>query len=308
MSIANLKKLNINNYGNLNIEKIFDKTLANSATNFFSSPKKPEEYNMNSMSQTQMLNRNNYPSLLLSSNNNQNKLNLNMNKFNIIKEGKNIEKEKLYDDNIKLKEKINLLNKEKVNLKSEIHKKDAEIIKINKLIQEYMTVSDGKLNNISSSLPNENNFLLNLNGINAGNNFSNANSKLLEKSNSNQLIYNLKKQYKELKKQHNDKCLEIENIKKNIKHTKVIELKMENQTFMDEIKNINKKMENYIEKIKIYEAVQNEYFLLLESNKKQTQLLTQLKEENLSYSQHIEVLNEKLSQQISKQDLIKELE
>lgn len=291
---------NLNN-GNLNNEKFLDKG-AISANNFFSSPKN-NNFNENQGNHNLINNsmsNHNYPSLLLSGTNNQNKLNIN--KPNIIKEGKNIEKEKLYDDNIKLKEKINFLNKEMISLKSDIHKKDAEIMKTNKLIQEYM--GDNKNNFIGNS--NENNFFLNNLNLNLNGN-SNTN-KLFEKSNNNQLIYNLKKQYKELKNKLIDKNTELESVKKTIKHTKIIELKIENKTLSDEIKNISNKLENYIDKIKNYENMQSEYYIVLENLRKQTNLLNQLKEENDIYNSKIEELNGKLNSQIKKQDLVKELE
>jgi hypothetical protein len=242
----------------------------------------------------------NYPSLLLSARNNQNKLNIN--KLNVVKEGKNIEKEKLYDDNIKLKEKINFLTKEMISLKSEIHKKDAEIIKTNKLIQEHM--SENKNNFIGHST--ENNLFLNNLNLNLNGNCQNNN--LLERSNNNQLIYNIKKQYKELKKKLIDKTTELESFKKTMKHTKLIELKVENQTLNEEIKNMNVKLENYIDKTKLYENLQSEYFIVLENFKKQSSLVNQLKEENVTYLLKIKELSEKINSQIKKQDLVKELE
>lgn len=240
----------------------------------------------------------NYPSLLLSATNHQKKLNIN--KFNIFKEGKNIEKEKLYDDNIKLKEKINFLNKEMISLKSEIHKKDAEIIKSNKLIQEYM----GESKNIFMPTAHENNQLFN--NLNLGAN--STSNKLFEKSNNSQLIYNLKNQYKELKKKLMDKTTELDSLKKTIKHTKIVELRVENQTFSEEIKNMNLKLESQIEKIKYYENLQSEYLIVLENFKKQTTLVNQLKEENASYAAKVKEITEKLNSHLKKQELIKELE
>jgi chromosome segregation ATPase len=223
-----------------------------------------------------------------------------LNKFNVVKEGKNIEKEKLYDDNIKLKEKINQLNKEIINLKSEVHKKDSEIIKINKLINEY--VGEEKLNFMENN--NENNLVLSkMNFI--GNSQTN---KLYEKSNHHQLIYNLKKQYKELKKQLEDKSTELDFVKKNIKNTKIIELKYENQTYVEEIKNINNKIESYIERLKNFETMQSEYFIILENFKKQSTLINQLREENSLYSEEIRNLEDKLNNQFTKYDIIKEFE
>ena len=63
-----------------------------------------------------------------------------------------------------------------------------------------------------------NNLNLNLNHFNGNGN--SQNNKLLEKSNNNQLIYNLKKQYKELKKQLTDKSAELESIKNSCDYFK----------------------------------------------------------------------------------------
>jgi len=243
----------------------------------------------------------NYPSLLLSATSHPNKLNLN--KFNIVKEWKNIEKEKLYDENIKLKEKINFFNKEMITLRSEIQKKDAEIMKTNKLIHEFMGET---MNNLIGSA-NENNLLQNLN-LNLNLNGNNQSNKLLEKSNNNQLIYNLKKQYKEIKKKLMDKTAEVDSIKKTLKHTKLVELKVENQTLNEEIKNMNSKLENQIEKIKQYENIQSEYFIVLENYKKHGTLVNQLKEENAFATAKVKELTQKLSNQVKNQDLVKELE
>jgi len=189
-----------------------------------------------------------------------------------------------------------------ISLKSEIHKKDAEIIKTNKLIQEHM--SENKNNFIGHS--NENNIFFNNQNLNLNGNCQNNN--LLKRSNNNQLIYNIKKQYKELKKKLIDKTTELESIKKAMKHTKLIELKVENQTLNEEIKNMDVKLENYIDKTKLYENLQSEYFIVLENFKKQSSLVNQLKEENVNYLLKIKELNEKINSQIKKQDLVKELE
>jgi len=248
----------------------------------------------------------NYPSLLLSNNYNQNKLNLNLNKFNVVKEGKNIEKEKLYDDNIKLKEKINFLNKERINLKSEIYKKDSEIIKINKLIVDYMGEGKNNLNVNKYDNRLTGNINLNLNNFDVHSNH--LSNKLFEKSNNNQLIYNLKKQYKEIKKQLSDKIAELEIIKKSFKHTKILELKLENQTLIEEIKNMNAKLDNYIERVKYFENKQSEYFLLFENFKKQTLLLNQVREENFSFSKQVKELSDELNSKMNQNELTKELE
>ena len=186
---------------------------------------------------------------------------------------------------MQLKEKINNLNKDLIFLKSELHKKDSEISKTNKIIQEYM--KEGQNNNYNNH---------------------HQDNKLIEKSSNNQLIYNLKKQFKEIKKLLSDKNTELEGIKKTLKLTKLLELKVENQTLIDEIKNMNTKLENSLEKLKYFENLQSEYYIILENFKKQNSILSQLREENTNGSIQNKELSEKLNQQVSKNELLKDLE
>lgn len=248
------------------------------------------------------MNQNKINSLSQSMGNNlgQSQIGFNPNKFNIIKEGKNIEKEKLYEDNIKLKEKINSMTKELIQYKSEILKKEAEISKSNKLINDH--INEGL--NLNANI-NDNNIICINNACSANN--PNA-GKLIEKSNHNRLLYNIKNQYKDIKRQLNEKIDEIEKIKKTMKHTKLVEYKIENNTLSDEIKQLYGKIEVFSDRIKYYENMQSEFLVVLENNKKLNGLIGNLKEENEGLSIEVKNLNEKISSQMSKQEIMKELE
>ena len=49
------------------------------------------------------------------------------------------------------------------------------------------------------------------------------------------LVINIKKQYKELKKDYEKSLQELDNAKRNIKYTKINELNFENQIFQEQI-------------------------------------------------------------------------
>ena len=226
-------------------------------------------------------------------------------RFNIKKEGKNIDKEKLYEDNIKLKEKINTMNKELIQIKHEIFKKEAEIAKANKMINDH--INEGL--NLNANII-DNNIICNNKGCisNFNNNINNNTGKLIEKSNINKLIYGIKNQYKDVKKQLNEKVEEIEKIKKTMKHTKLIEFKIENKTLNDEIKNLYEKNIKMSDKIKFYENMYNEFLVVLENAKKQNSLIDKLKEENENLNIELKNISGKINTQQLKQDLQKELE
>lgn len=128
----------------------------------------------------------------------------------------NLEKERLYEDTIHLKNIINELKKEISNLKSENHKYSLELNKKDKIIEEILIDSQ---NNMFSNNPlNE--------------------SKVLNKAKETHLFIQIKKQFKELKNEYKAKCLELETVKKNLKLTKFNEMAIELKTYMDELARI----------------------------------------------------------------------
>ena len=71
---------------------------------------------------------------------------------------------------------------------------------------------------------------------------------------------------------------------------------------------MNTKLENSLEKLKYFENLQSEYYIILENFKKQNSILSQLREENTNGSIQNKELSEKLNQQVSKNELLKDLE
>jgi len=57
-------------------------------------------------------------------------------------------------------------------------------------------------------------------------------------------VYNLKRRYNELLKEHNDAIFKIEELKKNINLSKMNEAKIEVETYLDEIKRLKELCEN----------------------------------------------------------------
>lgn len=126
-----------------------------------------------------------------------------------------LEKERLYEDAIHLKNHINDLKKEIANLKSENHKNMLEINKKNKIIEDIFLDSQ---NNMFGNNP--------------------LNDSKLSKAKETLLLIQIKKQYKELKNEYKAKCVELETFKKNLKLTKINEIGIELKTYMEELARI----------------------------------------------------------------------
>jgi chromosome segregation ATPase len=128
----------------------------------------------------------------------------------------NLEKERLYEDTIHLKNRINEMKKEISNLKSENHKYNSEVNKKDKIIEEILIDSQ--------------NNMFNNNPLNE--------SKVLSKAKETHLFIQTKKHFKELKNDYKTKCLELESVKKNLKITKINEIAIELNIYKDELARI----------------------------------------------------------------------
>lgn len=128
----------------------------------------------------------------------------------------NLEKERLYDENINLKNIINELKQEISNLKSENYKFSLELNKKDKMIEEILI--DSQSNMFNNNPLNE--------------------SKVLSKAKETHLFIQIKKKFKELKNEYKAKCLELETVKKNLKLTKFNEMAIELKTYIDELARI----------------------------------------------------------------------
>lgn len=161
-----------------------------------------------------------------------------------------VEKERLYEESFQMKNKINNLKKEISLLKSELLKKEQEVNKKDRILEE---ITNDSQNNMFM-MPVDN--------------------KIVGKAKEATLINNMKKQYKELKKQFKEKCDELENVKKVLKISKINELNIENRTLLEEL--------NKIKAFYLLSAQQNE------TNEKNFKDYSNL-QENLS-KQHLIIL------------------
>ncbi len=217
------------------------------------------------------------------------------------------DKDSLYEKNIQLKNEINLLRKENLKIKSENKKKENEIIKKTNLINKTFQIKEEILNidDIEEKDLKEN--------------------ELYDKVINSNLIYRLKKQYNELKKEMEKKENEIFILKKNIKNSKINEYIIENNTLIEEfnkIRNLYNNLINENEKLKIKcqnnktleENLSKQHFFVLKYQEDLKNINEQnilLKTENLKLKTKIKNLNSEnkklnenviyLNQQIQKQ-------
>ena len=121
----------------------------------------------------------------------------------------NIDRERLLEENLNLKNQLNKMQSEHLNRKKEISILENEINEKDKIIENIIN---------DSSIPY---------------------SKISEM----QLIINLKKKYKELKKDYDKSIQDLEYVKKNIKNTRINDLVSENEVLsgqIDKLKNLYK--------------------------------------------------------------------
>jgi hypothetical protein len=135
-----------------------------------------------------------------------------------------VEKEKLYENCIHLKNTLNSMNKELHHFRSEVHKRDIELNKQNKMMQDIFHT-----NNIGNF---ENNSLIQSQQIN------------LHKLRETNLLNNVRNQYKELKREFKEKEVELESLKKTLKSCKIKELQVENQTLLEEMSKLRSSYES----------------------------------------------------------------
>ena len=121
----------------------------------------------------------------------------------------NIDRERLLEENLNLKNQLNKMQSEHLNRKKEISILENEINEKDKIIENIIN---------DSSIP-------------------------YSKVSEMQLIINLKKKYKELKKDYDKSIQDLEYVKKNIKNTRINDLVSENEVLsgqIDKLKNLYK--------------------------------------------------------------------
>ena len=124
----------------------------------------------------------------------------------------NIDRERLLEENLSLKNQLNKMQTAHMNRKKEISFLENEISQKDKIIENYIN---------DSSIP-------------------------YSKINEMQLVINIKKRYKDLKKDYEKSIKDLDIIKKNTKNSKVNELISENQILYNQIDKLKNLCENSI--------------------------------------------------------------
>ena len=192
--------------------------------------------------------------------------------------GLNLEKERLYEDTIHLKNTRNDLLQEIANLKSQNHKLSLEMNKKDKLIEDLIVDSNNKL--FTSNNLNE--------------------SKFMSKAKETHLFVQIKKQFKELKNEYKIKCLELENLKKNIKLTKFNEVGIELKTYMDELARIKSLYLITLQQNEISENKIKDFDGMHQNFVQQQMILMNLQETLRKYDEEIKSNNEVISEMKNK--------
>ena len=189
--------------------------------------------------------------------------------------------ETLYEININLKREINKLKKEIMLIKAEIQRKDNELIKKDKLLQTAFDKGIDDNIEINTFLNNNDN-----------------NNLFLEKDiKKNNYITKFRKQYNELKNKYKEKIEEISELKKNIKTTKLNELKIQNKETFKEFNKLKELYTNIFEENKIN----------LEKIKKLNDTENELNEKNLIILQLQESLKLSSTNNIKNENEIEKL-
>ena len=189
--------------------------------------------------------------------------------------------ETLYEININLKREINKLKKEIMLIKAEIQRKDNELIKKDKLLQTAFDKGIDDNIEINTFLNNNDN-----------------NNLFLEKDiKKNNYITKFRKQYNELKNRYKEKIEEISELKKNIKTTKLNELKIQNKETFKEFNKLKELYSNIFEENKIN----------LEKIKKLNDTENELNEKNLIILQLQESLKLSSTNNIKNENEIEKL-
>ena len=193
----------------------------------------------------------------------------------------NLDREKLVQENIRLKTQLNKLETEKINHKREITNLENEIIKKDKIIETM-------INDTQSNINSDNN-----------------------KASEMHLVLNVKRQYKELKKAYEKNQQELNSAKKNIKFTKINELNMENKIYDEQIDKLKNLYEHSLEQKQSLQKNVNEFDIMKQALSQKDYIILNFQENCQKMESKIQELNsekEKLkNQNITKDDMIKKI-
>ena len=193
----------------------------------------------------------------------------------------NLDREKLVQENIRLKTQLNKLENEKINHKREITNLENEIIKKDKIIETM-------INDTQSNINSDNN-----------------------KASEMHLVLNVKRQYKELKKAYEKNQQELNSAKKNIKFTKINELNMENKIYDEQIDKLKNLYEHSLEQKQSLQKNVNEFDIMKQALSQKDYIILNFQENCQKMESKIQELNsekEKLkNQNITKDDMIKKI-
>ena len=189
----------------------------------------------------------------------------------------NIDRERLLEENLNLKNQLSKMQLEYNNRKKEISNLENEAIQKDKILETIMN---------DSSIPY---------------------SKISEM----QFVINLKKQYKDLKKENERTIKDLETIKKDVKNIKIVELISENQSLSKQIENLKNLYKNSIYQNQNLQENVQDVNNMKDALSKQDFMLINFQENNQKMMEAIKDLNyeiEKLKRQKdNKVDMINKL-
>ena len=193
----------------------------------------------------------------------------------------NLDREKLIQENIRLKTQLNKLENEKINNRREITNLENEITKKDKIIETMINDTQSNINS--------------------------ANNKASEMH----LVLNVKRQYKELKKVYEKNQQELISAKKNIKFTKINELNTENKIFNEQVNKLKNIYEHSLEQKHSLKKNENEFDIMKQALSQKDYVILSFQENCQKMESEIQTLNsekEKIkNQNIKKDDMITKL-
>ena len=198
--------------------------------------------------------------------NSTNSLNLSNHKKGKFDSFNNVEPEKLYENNIHLRQEINKLKKELAEVKYQLVRKDLELKAKDEIIKSCL--KDFNLDSDRKNLSN--------------------------KAEESVLLSNVKNKYQDLKTMYESKCAENKILRANIKLTKLNEFEIENDTLKEQLNKLNSL---YLSSIEDYKNVKKELDEFKEKFLVQHALISQLQKQ-------CESLNDKNSKLKDEKDSI----